>query len=481
MIFSEVERIYGMSPILQEACARPPTKQSDKCHLTFRQAGKTPASVIESVPLGDGGKIRGARYYVIIADEFAQLPADIFNLVIVPMGATSANPMERVRAVQKQQKLIELGLATADDFKEETANKMIMTSSAYYQFNHMYDRVLTYDRLIEDGSTKHANHNISYKDLPKGFMSEENIIEARNTSTEDQFKMEYEAVWLSDSAGIFKASLIDRCKMLSNHTVALNGSPGKEYILGVDPARTRDAFAMCMIEVGSVNKVVGAWEFFNQDFPSMAAFIFDLSKRFNLVAIHMDSQGGGAAIKDLLEEEARFGKDRILDADDDANRHAEGRKILYLANFSPKWIADANYASINLMEKGGLAFPVPAQTKDDIDFRYLEEMEKTHDTVDRMLGQMLSIEVSESRAGVAHFDLPEGAHGKKKKDLYTAFILAAKKAYDIAFSQGEVGNIIRLGLVEPLRIGSVTRPTNQLQDMGVMPADLTGWGYRNFR
>ena len=34
-IFAEVDKIYGLSPILQSACAKPPVKASDRCYLQF--------------------------------------------------------------------------------------------------------------------------------------------------------------------------------------------------------------------------------------------------------------------------------------------------------------------------------------------------------------------------------------------------------------------------------------------------------------
>ena len=65
MIFSEVEKLYGRSPILREACEKKPTRGSDTCYLRFKSIGGASGSFIEALPLGiDGSKIRGSRFYL---------------------------------------------------------------------------------------------------------------------------------------------------------------------------------------------------------------------------------------------------------------------------------------------------------------------------------------------------------------------------------------------------------------------------------
>lgn len=480
-IFAEVEKIWAQSPCLQEATMRRPIRQSDRCLLEFRQAGSKPPSLIEGQPLGDGSKIRGARYYLIIADEFAQIPEDIFNTVIVPMAATKASPMQNVRRVQMKRDLIERGLATEADFKDDPdqANKIVMTSSAFFQFNHMYETITSYEELIQKGSNKHAIHSFTYRDMSEGFLDEENIRTARVRLSDIEFRMEYLAEWLSDSSGIFKASLINKCKTASSHTVKLSGDPGKEYILGVDPARTSDAFALCMIEIGAIHKVVGAWEYYGMVFPKMSDLVMDLCNRYNVIALHMDSGGGGLAIKDLIGEEARYGTSRLLDVDDEETQHLEGRRILHMANFSPKWIAEANYGSLNLMEKDHLHFPRNPQVIHTGDAKILEEKEEVYETVEKMLRQMLLISVSENRSGVAHFDVPSGGgHAAQKKDLYTSFILAAKQAYDMTIAEEEGDTILHIGLTEDRR-AVIGPPAKSLADsLSVTPAPVNSWGFR---
>lgn len=484
MLFQEVEKIWSKAPLLQEATNGGPRYASDRCYLPFRQAGNKPPSIVEAVPLGDGSKIRGARYYAIVADEFAQIPEEIFNTVIIPMGATVADPMENVKRLKRMDELIRAGKATKADFDNGNANKIVMTSSAFYQFNHMYETIQNYKREIEDGEDRYAVHELSYRKMPKGFLSEDNIRAAKARLSPIEFRMEYEAKWEADSAGVFKASLIEKCRQLDEGTVLLRGDPSREYVLGVDPARASDAFAMTLIELGGPgmpNRVVASWEHYQNVFPKMAQAIIDICDIFNVVAVHLDAGagGGGLAMADLLAEEERFGSRRLLNAEDDDTRSLSGRRILYLFKPGPQSNSEAVFASLNLMEQGMMSFP--SRPKVFKDLKELEMKEEAFETVQTMIRQLLLIEVSQTRSGVAHFDVPSGGgHASQKKDLFTSFILASKKVYDITLSVEEVRSILEVGLVEnwnpsPRNFKGGDKLSRELS-VGAVP--LNSWSYR---
>lgn len=484
MLFAEVEKRWTQSPLLQEATANRPITASDRCYLMFRQAGFRQASIIEAVPLGDGTKIRGARYYAILADEFAQIPETIFNTVILPMGATVADPMENVKRIARQRELINRGLATKDDFSESADNKVVMTSSAFYQFNHMYNTKLAYEEATRRGETQFAVHTVSFRDMPEGFLSEQNIKNAKAKLSSIEFRMEYEAIWEADSAGVFKASLIEKCRRDAEHSISVRGKVGAEYILGVDPARASDAFALCLLEVGNPYRLVAAWEFYQNVFPKMAQTIMDICQDFNVTAINMDAGagGGGLALKDLLAEEERWGATmRIIDADDEDLKDYTGRHILHMFNPSPKSNAEAVHASLSLMEQGGLKLPQRPQpsgvAKESFD--RLEKEEEVYETVETLLRQLMMIEVSESRSGVAHFDVPSGGgHASQKKDLYTSFILASHKAYELAITEDDDGGILEVGIVQQ-RPDFTHIPKNTLtESMEVSQVPINSWPFR---
>jgi hypothetical protein len=481
LIFAEVDKIWSKAPLLQEATVQKPTRASDRCYLNFKQAGYAAPSMIEAIPLGDGAKIRGARYYCIMADEFAQIPAEIFNTVIRPMGATVAEPMENVKRLRRIEALVKAGKATREEFEEGNANKIIMSSSAYFTFNHMYDILKNYKELELSGDDKYAVHEISYRTMPPGFLDEDNIKNARANMSKIQFNMEYEALWEADSAGIFKASLIEHCRRLGKHTIKLKGEPGKQYVLGVDPARASDGFAMCLIELGQPGQVVRAWEHYNKEFPAMAKEVIDICRDYNVVAVHLDAGagGGGLALKDLLAEERRFHNDCLLDVDDDTTVGLNGRRMLHLFKPSPQSNADAVYASVNLMENDWISFPQPPQSFSG-SIEELEEKELAYETVTKMLRQLMLIEITQSKSGVAHFDVPSGGgHASQKKDLYTAFILAAKKTYDLNMYNQEVKGLLELGIVENIKLPALPTSTNNLsRELDVINSPVNSWAFR---
>lgn len=417
MIFSEIEKLYNQSSILRESCAKKPIRQPDSCHLTFKSISGANGSFIEALPLGvDGAKIRGSRFYLICIDELAQVPDTILDMVVRPMSAVKMDPMKNVRKIAYQKRLIESGLATQDDFEKETVNKMVMTSSGFYKFNHMYRRMKSYwDRMEHDGdNSKYSVYQIPYYLLPEGFMDAENVKEAERVMSSAEFRMEYMAEMISDSEGFFKASLINACTSGSNFSIQLKGDKSSKYILGVDPNQAGSASCgMVVVKLGQVNHIVNVFELKRLTTQGLTKAVQDACKNYNVVRIFMDKGGGGKALCDLLEE-GYGGEEPIIDRTNEEHKHMEGRHILEMINFNSAWISDANFGTLSLLEDRRLLFPEPPTSSLDLEerqFKVIEVLKK----------QMLNIVVTSTTSGNLHFDTPRKWH---KKDLYSAVILA---------------------------------------------------------
>ena len=432
MVFDEVINRYRQSPILREACVRKPIKGSDQCYLYFRSVGDNKGSSIVAVPLGTGDKIRGLRCHVLLVDEFAQVDEDIFNTVIRPMGATVSNPMENVRRIRRLKEQLKFGFISEDEYEAQLSdgysNKIVGTSSAYFQFNHMYKRILAYQEEIDRGSEKYAVHFVSYRDMPEGFLDRDNIESAKITLSRVQFRTEYEGIWESDSDGVFKASLLEEAKSHSA-AIRIKGDPNKQYVMGIDPARSSDAFAIVIIEVSAESFVCHAYQAIGKKFPEMAGIIHNFSKKFNIVRAYMDAGagGGGVAIKDILAS-TLFPSNKILDIEDEEYANVEGQKILKMFDPKPKTIASANFSALNLIEQKKLYFPRPSALSNA--GSELDSKEKVYEEIKEMLRQMMSIIITETKTGQAHFDIPATGKGSRKKDLYSAFILASLALYE---------------------------------------------------
>jgi hypothetical protein len=422
MIFAEVEKLWAQSSLLREATEKKPTRGSDTCYLKFKTVGGSPGSFIEALPLGDGNKIRGSRFYLILVDELAQVPDVTLDMVVRPMGATGMKPMERVRRLQRQKKLIELGLATEGDFEEETVNKMVMTSSGYYKFNHMWRRMKDHWRMMDKAEkegveSQYAVWQVPYWDLPEGFLDLNNIKEAKRIMSRHEFSMEYEAAMISDSEGFFKASLLDDCTLNSGFNLELKGVKEGQYVLGVDP--NQGGAASCgvvIIRMGAeTHRVVNVMEVKKQTTQGLTKTIQTLCDHYNVVRIFMDKGGGGKAVCDLLEE-GYGGVEPIIDRTNEDHAHFKGRHILEMVVFNPAWIADANFATLSLLEDKKLLFPeTPIRSTADLEAR-------AYSNVMTLKSQMLNIVVTQTASGLLHFDTPTKG---QNKDLYSALILAA--------------------------------------------------------
>ncbi len=418
MIFSEVEKLYSKSPILKEATEKRPTRGSDTCYLKFKSIGGYNGSFIEALPLGDGGKIRGSRFYLILIDELAQVPDKVLDMVVRPMGATVLEPMENVRRIEKQTRLIEMGLATEDDFEESTVNKMVMTSSGYFKFNHMWRRMKDYWVQMEkegDNECQYKVWQVPFWDLPPGFLDMNNIEEAKRIMSHAEYRMEYEAEMISDSEGFFKASLIESCTAGNGFTIELQGDPTAEYVVGVDPSQGGSASCgMVIVRLGTQNKIVNVRELKRNTHQELTQSIQRICEQFKVVRIYMDKGGGGKAVCDLLEE--GYGeKTPIIDRTNEDHKHMKGRHILEMVTFNPGWISDANFTTLALMEDKRLLFPeAPVSAT-------LDAAGIVFDNVKVLKSQMLNIVVTQTRSGLLHFDTPTKS---QNKDLYSALILA---------------------------------------------------------
>jgi hypothetical protein len=420
MIFAEVEKLWAKSSIFKEATTKKPVRGSDICYVDFKAVGGKNGSHIQALPLGvDGAKIRGSRFYLMCIDELAQVPDKIIDMVLRPMGATRQDPMAHVRYLEEKKALIDAGLATEEDFEEESVNKMVMTSSGYYKFNHMYHRMKTYwqkmNECDESGEfCPFAVHQVPYNFLPKGFLDDNNIEEALRVMSNHEFRMEYEAEMISDSEGFFKASLLEACTVGSNFSVELHGNKQDKYIIGIDPNQAGDASCgVVVIKVGPINKIVNVIELRKKTTQELCRATQELCDTYNVIRIFMDKGGGGKAVCDLLEE-GYGGAEPIIDRTNDDHKHLKGRHLLEMINFNTAWIEESNYATLSLLEDRRLLFPQPPISSIDMEAVMYENIAK-------LKKQMLNIIITPTAGGKLHFDTPKKG---QNKDLYSAIILA---------------------------------------------------------
>jgi hypothetical protein len=350
LLFEYMETFYKNSPVFANLVGagrgQGPKRDIDRC--TFYVG----ASEIIAIPLGDGSKIRGLRANYIIADEFASIPQEIFEVVIKGFGAVSANPADKVKEYARIQKLREMGMdEEAKEIEAELGfgNQTIIAGTAYYAFNHFYEYFERQREIVRSkGDVKYLEERVfkgSIPDgfdwthysvmripaglLPEGFLDKSQLAQAKAMLNTSRYEMEYEACFAKDSEGFYRRSLIERCvtnegiQTPSGDVISFDarivGDPNKKYIYGIDPASETDNFSIIVLEEHESHKrIVYVWTCSRQVMreriktkkeSSLESFynycarkILDLMKIFPTEHVAIDAQGGGIAVMEALHD-----------------------------------------------------------------------------------------------------------------------------------------------------------------------------------
>jgi len=475
LVFDYIEQIYDSSPIAQAAVARV-SKPNDSREMIVG------TSTIKALPLGNGEKIRGVRATDILCDEYASIPEEIFQVVVRGFAAVSADPIEQARQIQLEDELIKAGQMKEEDRKKVRSNKIIYSGTANYQFNHYYKlysihKAIIENKFIGDAKTINKTFNtdddddgfklegdldyrdyaivqIPYTGLPKGFMDEKQIIQAKATMPRALFSMEYECMFPTDSDGFFKRAMINNSTpgfndSRSPFSVEIKGDPNYEYVMGVDPARKTDNFAISILKLmpnGRGYRNVYCYSMNNKNWITSVRKLRELLHKFNIVRMAVDTGGGGYTVEDLLQNKELFraGEKPIWRYNDDEHARFDGEHILDMVSFNSSWISEANYGLAADIEHKRLEFPFRSNAT-DIDLiensiiggveSKPSDVYEPWDEVDEQINELCKIVVSATKTGVQHFDLPDIPTAHKttisvvqRKDRYSALLLAAHAA-----------------------------------------------------
>jgi hypothetical protein len=457
-VMEYIETLYNMSPLLR-ACStnwKGIKKNNDNWKI---QIGN---SQIIALPLGDGQRIRGMRASIILCDEFASVPEEIFNIVVRGFAAVASNPVQKVRQRWRNEQMKKKGIVYAGQDDVDLGNQIIRSGTASYHFNHYYKMYELYKKIIcnkivgtgTDGNIKDlfgsgvvvdpsmsidyrqlAIIEMPYQTMPPGYMDDVIINEARLTMTEDEFDMEYNCKFITDSKGFFKASAIDAATPKLGERWCfepeLEASPHGQYVMGIDPARLSDDFALVILKVmHDVHKVVYVKKWSIKNFGEISKEIRDLVVRFNIQRIGIDKGGGGTAILDFLQtpEMIPEGECAYWEINDDTN--ARGLKILDMLNYMGRWLVEANYNLCADIEHKRVLFPYTVNEEKYAELPdRMEEVSDIMDNIKEMKEQLMKIEITATdKTEVEHFDVPMEVKWKEKKDLYSALLIAAYEA-----------------------------------------------------
>lgn len=404
VIFEYMEAIWNNAPIFRDLCGQRSGPKREQDMFRFFIGESTAAAL----PIGDGSKIRGQRANDIMADEFASIPREVFENVIAGFAAVSSNPIENVQRMAAAALAERFNLELPEEYKEDDhkSNQIIISGTAYYDFNHFAEYWRDWREIIRTRGNKdkiaqffnrkneekkldaedvpedfdwsdYSIIRIPFELIPKGFMDAGQVARSKATVHAGIYLMEFGACFSKDSNGFFKRSLIESCVVKPEAPIeteegpamfkaSLLGNPIGRHVIGVDPASERDNFSIIVLELRKGHRrIVHGWSTNKAEhkekvkkgviketdyYAYCARKIRELMKRFPCVRVAMDSQGGGISIMEALQrpENLKEGEQRIwpvINPDKPADTDGEeGLHIVELINFaSSDWTSEANH------------------------------------------------------------------------------------------------------------------------------------------
>lgn len=478
MIFRKIEEIAEKpNAIFLKQCITKVSKSSDEWTMEFGR------SKITCLPLGDGEKLRGFRFHRMMIDEFLLMPDRIFNEVIIPFLSVVQNPTERKQVYDLETELIKRGEMAEEDRFKWPNNKIIVLSSASYQFEYMYKLYKQYENLIitpekdgKGGATRAILH-FAYDIAPHGLYDESLLTQAKSTMSESQFMREFGSRFVDDSSGYFKLSKMHECtiKPGEGQSIELAGEKNSEYILSFDPSwaetESSDDFAMNLIKVDKVSRkgtLVHNYALSGTNLKKHIEYLHYLLTHFNIVAMCGDYNGGLQFINAANESEI-FKENKIeikmFEADFDTpetyqtelmkarnSYNLKDKRICYLRVPTSGWIRYANellqsnfdhrkilfgaeavdndfsaQKSKNLPIKG-LKFIKDQEDGQSIDAKMVDFIDHQGDMIELVKAQCSLIIPTTTANGHQSFDLPpelkkQSGANKTRKDSYSCLVL----------------------------------------------------------
>jgi hypothetical protein len=479
VLFEYMETIWNNAPILRSMCDANsgPRRDVDRCVMRINK------SRVTCLPLGDGQKIRGQRANDIISDEFASIPRDIFETVVAGFAAVSSDPIENVKKIAARKKAAELGIEieeSTDDVIEKKDNQIILSGTAYYDFNHFADYWKKWRAIIKSqgkparlrdifGEDPPKDFNwkdysiirIPYELLPEGFMDASQVARSKATVHAGIYQMEFGACFTRDSQGFFKRTLIEQCVANEGNDskeaildinknpivfeAKLMGDKDKKYVFGIDPASEVDNFSIVVLELHNGHRrIVHCWttnrgehkEKVKRGYSKETDFyaycvrkIRDLMKLFPCQHIALDAQGGGIAVMEGLHDSDKMQEGElpiwpVIDENKEKDTDGEqGLHILEMCQFAKhEWLAEANHGMRKDFEDKALLFP-----------RFDSVSLGISSAEDAMKGRMFDtleqcvMEIEELKDELAMIQMTQTASGRDKWDTPETVVGTGKK------------------------------------------------------
>lgn len=258
-------------------------------------------SFIEAFPVGIGSgtnaaaKIRGARLNVALVDEAVYVSEEIIENVLIPMLIVRSG--------------YEVG---KKDEESDISNKLIMTSSAGYRFNHLYSRYCKWTQeMIKPDNKQYFTMTLPWQvGVAVGLFKEDFIMQQKKTMSNERFEQEYEGIFsrLVDGTWVDYTDLMQCSDLLHIET---SGVGDFEYIMSLDVARSEgkdnticDVFKLHWYEDHVECDLVYTKSMNGETFANQCKEVRNILKRYpNIIRIFMDTNGLGVGLSDELAKD----------------------------------------------------------------------------------------------------------------------------------------------------------------------------------
>jgi hypothetical protein len=254
IIFSYLKR-FAQSPALDKACRIVHTPQPQiafgDSEILIRTAGD------------DGRNLRGHGVARIVVDEAAFVRAEIISSVLMPMLADSGR-------------------------------RMIMISTPFGR-NYFYKASLQGSGNASERNERFASFNFPSSLNP--YISADYIEAQRKELPEPQFRSEYMAEFIDDSASVFSWEAIRACAVAEFEPP----DPERIYVMGCDLAKYSDYTVCAVLDTTAEPGRVVAFERWNRiDWVAQVERITDLFRRYRCHRVLVDATGVGDPVFDAL-------------------------------------------------------------------------------------------------------------------------------------------------------------------------------------
>ena len=448
-VFAEIEAIYKRAPLLRACTNHKPHTSVDHC--MFRIGNST----IKALPMGNGENIRGERASHIIVDEIDSVDPEIFHVVVHGFAATQLDPMTKIKEAARRKRS-----GHTKKRKVGAGNQIVIAGTAGFENGNFHKLYTQHRRIIDTRACGYGYELveklgcdlgdiwIDYKEygimelpwrfVPEGMLDRDMIASAAMTMSKMLFDMEYNCTFANTSRGFFKYEDIQNATAHGDNSFIVRScDKSKQYVMGIDPARTSDAFAISILELGQPRRYVYCWAAIDKSFSITVRKILELLSKFNIVRIGMDDGGGGLSVRDMLNDPGILDGELPVVDYDLTNKSKEGRYILQMVNFQTKWIEDANFMLQKNIEDCDILFPsriLGGQSYRGVNIPILEDI---HDDIEECKRELSQISVTQTITGRRHFDIQPSIEDKKRKikprkDRYTSLLIANFIANELA-------------------------------------------------